>query len=319
MEPLIDPKNRRFCLFPIKYQDLYQCYQTQLKQFWVPEEIDISHDYQDFEQLNEHEQYTIKMVLAFFSCSDAIVNLNTSSLLNHITIQEAIITYQYQQMMENIHQQVYSLMLDNIIKDENERDKLFNAFENIPIINKISQWALKWIDDSQPLANRIIAYACVEGVLFSACFAVIFHFKQIHKNKMKAFIKMNEFICRDESEHLNFALKLYTLIQNKPEMKEIQNIIHESVLLGLEFATETLQVSHVGLNKELLQQYVQFVADRLYFSLTGKKMYNVTNPLKYMEFIGIQSKTNFFEQRNSEYNNPYSNHNNYDLTINYDF
>lgn len=308
-EPILDEKNARFCLYPIVYTDLWNLYKKQQSLFWKAEEIDFSEDYKDFQTLNSDEKHVIKMILAFFANTDGIVNLNISSkLLNQITINEAKVTYNFQMMIENIHSETYTLMLDNLIKDRVEKEHLFNSITTIPSIKKISDWAIKWIDADTHIANRIIAFACVEGIMFSGAFATIFWLKKYKGSGslfMNGLIKSNEFISRDEGLHAEFACQLYKLIVNKPNKNEVLNIIKESVEIASEFINESIKCKLIGLNSELMNQYIKYVADRLIVSLGYEKYYKVTNPFSFMDTIGMVQKTNFHEQRVTEYQSAY--------------
>jgi len=304
-EPILDESNTRFCIYPIVYQNLWNSYKKQQSAFWKAEEIDFSQDYKDWLNLNEDEQYVIKMILAFFANTDGIVNLNIgSTFLNEITINEAKVAYTYQMMMENIHSESYSLMLDNLIRDKTEKKYLFDAIKTISSIKKISDWALKWINSKTHISKRIVAFACVEGIFFSGAFATIFWLKK-YKGSGKLFmpglIKSNEFIARDEGMHTDFACELFNLIQNKPDKSEIINIIKDSVEIAKNFSIESIKCKLVGLNSDLMNQYIEYVADRLSVSLGYDKIYKVTNPFTFMESIGMLQKTNFHEQRPTEY------------------
>lgn len=304
-EPITDPKNEKFSLYPIKYHELWNQYKKQLAAFWKAEEIDFSQDYKDWINLTSEKQYVIKMILAFFANTDGIVNLNISSkLMNEITINEAKIAYTFQMMMENIHSEVYSIMLDNLIRDENEKKFLFDSIKTIPAIEKISTWALKWIDNDVSLAYRIIAFACVEGIFFSGAFATIFWLKKYEgsgKQFMPGLVKSNEFIARDEGMHMLFACELYKLIQNKPSEIEVIKIISDSVDIAKNFNNDSIKCKLVGLNSDLMNQYVEYVADRLIVSLGYKKKYKSTNPFSFMDTIGMLQKTNLHESRPTEY------------------
>lgn len=309
-EPILDKKNERFCLYPLEYPSLWNLYKKQQSAFWKAEEIDFSQDYKDWEKLSNNEKHVIKMILAFFANSDGIVNLNISSqLLNKITINEAKVTYNFQMMIENVHSESYALMLDNLIKDRTEKERLFNAITTIPSIKKISEWALKWIDSEVHISNKIIAFACVEGIFFSGAFATIFWLKK-YKGSGKTFLpgltKSNEFIARDEGMHVEFACELYKLVVNKPSNSEVLKIITEAVYIAYDFVTESIQCKLVGLNSELMFQYIKYVADRLLVSLGNEKHYKVTNPFPFMDTIGMVQKTNFHEHRPTEYQSAYN-------------
>jgi len=308
-EILTDPNNQRLSAFPIKYDKLYALYKKQKAAMWQEGEIDFSSDYRDFEKLTKDEQHVIKMILAFFASSDGIVNLNISMrLLNEITIPEAIMTYRFQSMMEDVHNITYSMMLDNLIKDKEEKNILFNAIQTVPCIKKMSDWALNWIESDKSLGHRIIAFACVEGIFFSGAFATIFWLK-FHKSKghifMPGFIKSNEFIARDEGMHYDFACELYSMLINKPDKNELKQIIIEAVNIATEFALETIQCRFVGMNSEMMIGYIQYIADRLYMTVANEKIYNVENPCTFMNTIGMTQKTNFFESRPTEYQSAY--------------
>jgi ribonucleotide reductase beta subunit family protein with ferritin-like domain len=322
-EPILDKKNERFCLYPIVYNNLWDLYKKQQSAFWKTEEIDCSQDYKDWLELDPNEQQVIKMILAFFANTDGIVNLNISSkLLDKITINEAKVTYVYQMMIENIHSEMYALLLDNLIKDKKEKEHLFNAITTIPSIKKISDWALKWIDSDTHIANRIVAFACIEGIFFSGAFATIFwlkNFKGSGKTFMSGLIKSNEFIARDEGMHCEFACELFKLINNKPTSIEIKNIIVEAVDIAYDFVTESIKCKLIGLNSTLMHQYITYVADRLLVSLGYDKHYKTTNPFSFMDTIGMVQKTNFHELRPSEYQSAYSSNSSREFVNSEDF
>jgi ribonucleoside-diphosphate reductase subunit M2 len=309
-EPILDKKNERFCLYPLEYPSLWNLYKKQQSAFWKAEEIDFSQDHKDWEKLSNQEKHVIKMILAFFANSDGIVNLNISSqLLNKITINEAKVTYNFQMMIENVHNECYVLMLDNLIKDRTEKEHLFNAITTIPSIKKISEWAIKWIDSDVHVSNKIIAFACVEGIFFSGAFATIFWLKKYKSTGtmfLSGLIKSNEFIARDEGMHVEFACELYKLIVNKPSSKEVLKIITEAVDIGYDFVIESIQCRLVGLNSDLMFQYIKYVGDRLLVSLGYEKHYKVSNPFPFMETIGMLQKTNFHEHRPTEYQSAYN-------------
>jgi ribonucleotide reductase beta subunit family protein with ferritin-like domain len=327
-ELLTDPSERRFAVFPIKNQEIYDLYKMQLALFWKPEEIDFSSDLNDFNSLNDDEKHVIKMILAFFASSDGIVNFNISKrLMNEITMTEAIITYQYQMMMENIHNITYSMMLENLIVDQKEREHLFNAINTIPSIKKISDWAFKWIESDLSLGHRIVAFACVEGIFFSGAFATIFWLKKYKNNALKTgsgtfmsgFIKSNEFIARDEGLHYQFACNLYSMIKNKPSTSDIREIIEESVNIAIEFTLESIKCKFIGMNSDLMTQYIKYVADRLAVNTINKKIYEADNPFSFMNTIGMIQKTNFHESRPTEYQNAYTFNTNTNIELAVDF
>ena len=304
-EPILMEENRRFTVYPIKYPRVWEMYKKQLACFWKTEEIDFSTDKDDFEELNDHEQHFLKMILAFFAASDGIVNFNLAErFTKDVKIMEAQIAYAFQMMMENQHGETYSLMLDNIISDKKEREKLFNAIETIPPIKKMADWAFKWIDSSHSFAHRCVAFAAIEGIFFSGAFAAIFWFKKF-KNKGKLFLKgltmSNEFIARDEGLHCDFACLLYSLLKYKLPESEILKIVCEAVDISIEFTDYALPYELIGMNKKMMSDYIKYICDRLVCVLGYKKIYNTTNPFKFMETIGLIGKTNFFEKRNSEY------------------
>ncbi len=309
-EPILDENNARFCLYPIVYTGLWNQYKKQQSLFWKMEEIDFSNDYKDYCTLNKNEQHVIKMILAFFANTDGIVNLNISTrLLNLITINEAKVTYNYQMMIENVHNECYTLMLESIIKEKEEKEYLFNSIKTIPSIKKISDWALKWIDADTHIANRIVAFACIEGIMFSGAFATIYWIKKYKGSGtlfLNGLIKSNEYISRDEGLHTEFACELFKLIVHKPPKSEIIKIITESVQIAQEFVNETIQAKLVGLNSELMNQYIKYVADRLIVSLGYEKIYKTSNPFTFMDTIGLIQKTNLHESRSTEYQSAYN-------------
>lgn len=313
-EPLTDKTKKTHNLRKIEYPDIYECYKTQEAAFWKLEEIDFTRDYENFIKLDKPVQKVIKMILAFFANSDALVNMNISQrIMDEIVPIEASITYQFQMTMENIHIQVYSLSLNVLIKDEEENEKLFNSIETINSIKLISDWALKWIDDDNiSLPSRIVAFACMEGILFSGAFAFIFWLKEHSMGKicMEGLIKSNEFISRDEGLHKDFAVLLYKKFKNKPSNDTVISIIKESVDIGRVFVSETIEEDIVGLSCDDMNTYIEYVADRLSYSLIGKKIYNSENPFPFMQTIGMQQKTNFHESRVTEYKSALNSQNN---------
>lgn len=312
-EPLLDEKNERLTVFPITYKDIWNLYKVQEAAFWKAEEIDFTKDYDDFNKLTTDEQYVIKMILAFFAGSDGLVNLNLRKrFLNDIKIMEAQITYSFQMMMEGIHGEVYSLMLDNIIKDETEKDKLFNAIKTIDSVKMITDWGKKWIESDKSFGYRLIAFAIVEGVFFSSAFATIFWLKKFRgsgKQFMNGLIKSNDFIARDESVHCNFACLLYSHIKNKVPQKYVFEMMDEALEISKNFAKDTIRCQLLGLNSNEMGKYLEYICDRLLVSLGYVKKYNSENPFDFMETIGLNKKTNFFESRPTEYQSAYSNNN----------
>ena len=295
-----DLSHSRLTVFPIKELDIWEMYKKMQAAFWTAEEIDFSKDYEDFKKLSSNSQYFIKMVLAFFAASDSIVNMNLGKrFINEVTILEAQICYQFQTMIENIHSEVYSLMIDNIIRDKDEKDKLLNALDNYDCIKKKADWALKWVESDAPFVQRVIAFACVEGIFFSGSFAAIFWLKK--QNVMPGLCDSNELISRDENMHTNFAC----LIKTKCTIELSQEIVHEmfrdAVSVEKEFICESLPVSLLGMNDTLMSKYIEFVADRLLITLGYEKIWNTTNPLDFMESISMNGHSNFFETRPTQY------------------
>jgi ribonucleoside-diphosphate reductase beta chain len=304
-EPILDESNRRFTLFPLKYPILWAEYKKQEKSIWTAEEIDFSQDYKDFETLNSDTKYVIKMILAFFASMDGIVNLNLdSNLINRITINEATTTYRFQAMMEGIHNECYSLMIDNLIKDPVEKNFLFDSIKTIPSIKKIADWAFQWIQSDTSVAHKLVAFACVEGILFSGAFAIIYWLKKYigaGRLFLPGLIKSNELISRDEKFHCDFACEMYRLLNNKLDEEELKKIILESVEIAKNFNNESIKCKLVGLNSDLMNQYVEYVADRLVVSLGYTKIFKAPNPFSFMDTIGMVQKTNFHESRATEY------------------
>jgi ribonucleotide reductase beta subunit family protein with ferritin-like domain len=323
-EPILDEKNERLTVFPIEYKDIWDLYKVQEAAFWKAEEIDFSRDYDDFEnKLSKDEQYVIKMILAFFAGSDGLVNLNLRKrFLNDIKIMEAQIAYSFQMMMEGIHGEVYSLMLDNIIKDPVEKETLFNAIKTIDSVKLITEWGKKWIESDNSFGYRLIAFAIVEGVFFSSAFATIFWLKKFRgggKQFMNGLIKSNDFIARDESSHCNFACSLYSHIVNKVPQKDVFEMFDDALSISKNFARETIKCQLLGLNSSQMEKYLEYICDRLLISLGYTKKYFAENPFDFMETIGLNKKTNFFESRPTEYQSAYNNTNNEKLILVDDF
>jgi ribonucleotide reductase beta subunit family protein with ferritin-like domain len=305
-EPILDEKNKRFTLFPINYQDLWNHYKKQEKSFWTTEEIDFSQDYKHFENLSDEKKYVIKMILGFFANMDGIVNFNIDeNLLKKITINEAIINYRFQSVMEDIHNECYSLMIDNLIKDSEEKKYLLNSIKTVPTIKDIADWSIKWIKSNLSISHKIIAFACIEGILFSGAFCIIYWFKKYEGNGdsfMPGLIKSNELISRDEGLHCEFACELYKHIENKLSEKEVHQIISESVEIAKKFNEETIKSKLIGINSDKLNKYTEYIADRLSVSLGYSKLYKITScPTEWMQTIGMVQKTNFHESRPTEY------------------
>lgn len=300
-EVLLGSSNDRFVLFPIKYQDIWEMYKKAMASFWTAEEIDLYQDLKDWEGLNDDEKHYIKHILAFFSASDGIVNENLAlRFYNDVQIPEARSFYGFQIAMENIHAETYGLLIDTYIKDKQEKNYLFKAIDNIPCIQKKADWALKWIYNNESFALRLIAFAAIEGIFFSGSFCSIFWLKK--RGLMPGLTFSNELISRDEGLHTDFACLLYRgYLQNKPDEKVVRELIVEAVDFEKEFISEALPVSLIGMNAKLMQQYIEFVADRLMLELGHKEIYGSSNPFDWMELISLQGKTNFFEKRVSEY------------------
>ena len=300
-EKILQENPGRFVLFPIEYHDIWKLYKQQQACFWTAEEIDLKDDIYDWEnKLNEDEQHFVKHVLAFFAASDGIVNENLAmNFVNEVQYTEAKMFYGFQIMMENIHSETYSLLIDTYIKDKQEQNKLFNAIETIPAIKKKAEWAIKWIN-SNSFVERLIAFAAVEGIFFSGSFCSIFWLKK--RGLMPGLTFSNELISRDEGMHCDFACHLYNQhIQNKLSEKKIKEIICGALEVEKEFILEALPVRLIGMNSDLMSQYLEFVTDRLLVSLNCSKVYNVENPFDFMQNIALQGKTNFFEKRVAEY------------------
>jgi ribonucleotide reductase beta subunit family protein with ferritin-like domain len=308
-EPILDPENSRFTVFPILYPSIWQLYEKQLALFWKAKEIDFSKDYDDYMELNENEKHFIKMILAFFAASDGIVNWNISErFLKDVQIMEARTAYIFQMMMEGIHGETYSLMLDNIVKDKEERKTLFSAIKEVESVKLMSEWAIKWIESSDSFAHRLIAFAIVEGVFFSGAFASIFWIKKYKgsgKQFMSGLVKSNEFIARDEGMHTEFACEVYSLLRNKLSYHEVSQIFVEGVTISKKFMNDALPCSLIGMNSDMMNSYIEYVADRLIVALGYTKLYNSTNPFGFMDTIGMMQKTNFFESRPTEYQSAY--------------
>ncbi|GAB3877340.1 ribonucleotide-diphosphate reductase subunit beta [Hymenobacter segetis] len=299
MEPLLAENPNRFVLFPIQNDEVWQYYKKSQASFWTAEEIDLSQDQKDWNNLNDNERHFIKHVLAFFAASDGIVNENLAvNFMQEVQMPEARCFYGFQIMMENIHSETYSLLIDTYIKDPKEKDYLFNALETVPAVQKKGEWALKWIN-SENFAERLIAFAAVEGIFFSGSFCSIFWLKK--RGLMPGLTFSNELISRDEGLHCDFACLLYSYLQNKLPEARVQAIIADAVRIEQEFVTDALPVSLIGMNAKTMAQYIEFVADRLLVSLGCGKIYNATNPFDFMEMISVQGKTNFFEKRVAEY------------------
>ena len=300
-EPLLAPNDNRFVMFPIEHKDIWDMYQKQVDCFWRPEEIDLSKDLSHWDALNNDERMFISLILAFFAASDGIVLENLAQrFMSEVQVSEARAFYGFQIAMENIHSHTYSNLIETYIKDKEEKHKLFNAISNYPCIKKKSDWAQKWIHDNRSsFATRLVAFACIEGIFFSGAFCSIFWLKK--RGLMPGLTFSNELISRDEALHCEFAVLLYSKLVKKIDKARIYEIIKEAVEIETEFICDALPCNLIGMNSLLMTQYIQFVADRLCVQLGYKKIYSVGNPFQFMELISLESKTNFFEKKLSEY------------------
>lgn len=299
-EPLLIENKNRFVLFPIQHSDIWQMYKKAEASFWTAEEIDLSADQSDWQKMDDGERHFVSHVLAFFAASDGIVNENLGvNFFNEVQLPEAKCFYGFQIMMENIHAETYSLLIDTYIKDPKEKNHLFNALETVPCVGKKGSWALKWIN-SENFAERLVAFAAVEGIFFSGSFCSIFWLKK--RGLMPGLTFSNELISRDEGLHCDFACLLYTNhLIGKLSKDRVYEIITDAVKIEQEFVTDALPVNLIGMNAKLMGEYIEFVADRLLISLGYPKFYNANNPFDFMEMISLQGKTNFFEKRVAEY------------------
>lgn len=300
-EPILKENKDRFVIFPIKHHDIWQWYKKAEASFWTAEEINLHEDVSDWNnKLNDDERHFIKHVLAFFAASDGIVNENLAeNFVSEVQYAEAKFFYGFQIMMENIHSETYSLLIDTYVKDDKEKNMLFKAIENFPSIKKKADWALKWIE-SESFAERLIAFAAVEGIFFSGSFCSIFWLKK--RGLMPGLTFSNELISRDEGMHCDFAVHLHNHhLKNKVPKERIREILVDALNIEREFITESLPVSLIGMNAKLMTQYLEFVTDRLLVELECEKEYNSTNPFDFMDMISLQGKTNFFEKKVSEY------------------
>ena len=300
-EPLLTENPNRYVMFPIQDIDIWNSYKKQMDCFWRAEEIDFSKDMAHWEKLNDNERMFIKMILAFFAASDGIVLENLAQrFMSDVQLPEARAAYGFQIMIENIHSEVYSLLIDTYIKNEEEKHKLFTALDNYPCIKKKADWALKWINDKRSsFATRLVAFACVEGIFFSGAFCSIYWLKK--RGLMPGLTFSNELIARDEGMHTEFAVLLYTKMQRKMKKSRIYEIIKDAVTIEKEFICEALPCRLIGMNAKLMSQYIEFVADRLVVQLGYEKIYNTANPFDFMEMISLEGKTNFFEKRVGDY------------------
>jgi ribonucleoside-diphosphate reductase beta chain len=298
-EILLKENKDRFVLFPIKYDKIWAMYKQSVNSFWTAEEVDLSADQKDWEKLSDGERHFITNVLAFFAASDGIVNENLAvNMMNAVQLPEARCFYGFQIMIENIHSEMYSLLIDTYVKDPAEKHRLFNALETVPCVTKKAEWALRWIENGS-FAERLVAFAAVEGIFFSGSFCSIFWLKK--RGLMPGLATSNEFISRDEGMHCDFACLLYGMLEHKLTEQQVVDLIKSAVEIEQEFVTDALPVALIGMNAKLMSQYIEFVADRLLNSLGYNKIYNSENPFDFMETISLEGKTNFFEKRVSEY------------------
>uniref|UniRef100_A0A6C0F1W9 Uncharacterized protein n=1 Tax=viral metagenome TaxID=1070528 RepID=A0A6C0F1W9_9ZZZZ len=302
-EPLLTENDSRYVMFPIQDNDIWKMYKKQVDCFWRAEEIDLSKDIVQWnsETLNDNERYFISMILAFFAASDGIVTENLAvRFMSDVQLAEARAFYGFQIAMENIHNEVYSLLIDSLIKSEEQKSKLFAGINNFPCIKKKSDWALRWINDKRSsFYTRLIAFACIEGIFFSGAFCSIYWLKK--RGLMPGLTFSNELISRDEALHTEFAILLYNKTQKRYSKQKVHEIIKEAVEIEKEFICEALPCRLIGMNSKLMSQYIEFIADRLSLQLGYEKIYNSINPFDFMEMISVEGKTNFFEKRVSEY------------------
>ena len=299
-EPILKEDINRYSLFPIIHKDIWKAYKDHLSTDWRAEELDYASDKAEWEKLTDDEKHFIKHVLAFFAASDGIVNENLAeNMVNEVQYTEAKFFYGFQIMMENIHSEMYSLLIDTLVESDSEKDELFNAIERFPAIKKKADWALRWIE-SESFAERLIAFAAVEGIFFSGAFCSIFWMKK--RGLLPGLATSNEFISRDEGLHRDFACHLHnTHLVNKVPVERITQIIVEALDIEREFITESLPVNLIGMNAKLMAEYLEFVTDHLLETLNCPKVYNTPNPFDFMDMISLEGKTNFFEKRVSEY------------------
>lgn len=304
MEKILIPNDKRLVALPILHPDLWKMYKDSVDSMWFAEELDLESDRTDWNKLNEKEQYFIKNVLAFFAASDGIVNENLCSrFANEIQLFEARAFYAFQMFMENVHSETYALLIDTYIKDPVEKDRLFNATKTIPCVKEKADWAFKWITSDAPFSQRLAAFAAVEGVFFSGSFCAIYWLKK--RGLMPGLCTSNEFISRDEGVHTDFAAKLYRdYIEEKLPEETIHAMFREALEIEKRFITESLPVSLIGMNAELMSQYLEFTADLLIRDLGYKPLFGSKNPFEWMELIALEGKTNFFEKKVSEYKKP---------------
>ena len=299
-EPMLQDNEDRFCLLPIKEHAVWKMYKQAEASFWSAEEIDLSTDHKDWEKLNENEQHFITHVLAFFAASDGIVLENLGvRFLKDVQMPEARAFYAFQLAIENIHSETYGLLIDTYVKDSVQKRHLFRAIHNVPTVARKAQWALKWIQSSECFAERLVAFACVEGIFFSGSFCAIFWLKK--RGLMRGLTFSNELISRDEGLHCDFACLLYSMLKHPLDPARLQDIVKDAVEIEKEFVCDALSCALVGMNANLMSEYIEFVADRLMTQLGVEKVWNTVNPFDWMENISLQGKANFFEHRVDQY------------------
>lgn len=298
-ELLLRENKDRFVILPINHPAIWEMYKKHEASFWTAEEIDLSGDLQDWANLNDGERHFISHILAFFAASDGIVNENLAvNFMSEVQVPEARCFYGFQIMMENIHSETYALLIDTYIKDPKEKDHLFHAIDTVPAVKRKAEWALRWIENGS-FAERLVAFAAVEGIFFSGSFCSIFWLKK--RGLMPGLTFSNELISRDEGMHCEFACLLYKMLENRLSKEQVQKIISDAVEIEKEFITEALPVDLIGMNAKLMKQYIEFVADRWLTELDNPKLYHAGNPFDFMEMISLQGKTNFFEKRVGDY------------------
>jgi ribonucleotide reductase beta subunit family protein with ferritin-like domain len=299
-EPILIENKRRFVLFPIENNEIWKMYKKHEASFWTAEEIDLSSDKKDFDKLNDNEKHFIKWVLAFFAASDGIVLENlTKNFINDVQLPEARCFYSFQAMIENIHSETYSLLIETYITNQKEKNELFNAIEDIECIKQKANWALKWMNEECSFIQRLVSFACVEGIFFSGSFCAIYWLKK--RGLMPGLTFSNELISRDEGLHTDFACLLYRQAHNKLSDELVHNIIKEAVDCEKLFICDALPCNLIGMNAKLMSEYIEYISDHLLTSLGHPKLYNTKNPFEWMQLISINGKTNFFERRVGEY------------------
>jgi ribonucleoside-diphosphate reductase subunit M2 len=299
-EPLLSESNNRYTMFPIKYPDIYEMYKRQVDSFWKTDEVDLSKDHNDWKMLTDDERYYISRILAFFAASDGIVmeNLNIN-FCNEVKIPEARAFYAMQNFMESVHSEMYSLLIDTYIKDEEEKNKLFNAIENYPCVAKKTKWAQKWMSGRSSFAARLVAFGCIEAIHFSGSFSSIVWLKK--RGLMPGLTMSNDQIRKDESMHTDFCVLLYSKLVKKLSKKKVIEILREAAEIEKEFVCDAIPCRMIGMNSELMCQYIEFVTDRLSLQLGYEKIFHATNPFDFMQLVDSETKTNFFEKRVTEY------------------